>query len=76
MCTFRTKRQLGRLLVRDRIGFGPVSRDCEDATSGCLVQVTGMITTFSFVASLIALLVSECPEGANVQARESYGLCP
>ncbi|CAJ1332511.1 unnamed protein product [Effrenium voratum] len=39
-----------------------------DATSGCLVQVTGMITTFSFVASLIALLVSECPEGANVQA--------
>eukprot|EP00490_Sorites_sp_Unknown_P027943 CAMPEP_0114696914 /NCGR_PEP_ID=MMETSP0191-20121206/73154_1 /TAXON_ID=126664 /ORGANISM="Sorites sp." /LENGTH=130 /DNA_ID=CAMNT_0001995273 /DNA_START=20 /DNA_END=408 /DNA_ORIENTATION=- len=34
----------------------------------CMVQVSGMITTFDYVASLTALLVSECPEGANIKA--------
>lgn len=43
----------------------PVSKD-QDAT--CMVQVSGMITTFDFVGALISLVVSECPEGANIKA--------
>lgn len=39
-----------------------------DQTSACIVSVSGMITTFDFVGALIALLVSECPEGANIKA--------
>lgn len=38
----------------------------QDAT--CMVQVSGMITTFDFVGALISLVVSECPEGANIKA--------
>eukprot|EP00434_Breviolum_minutum_P043547 symbB.v1.2.038825.t1/scaffold6193.1/size20196/3 len=37
-------------------------------------EVSGMITTFDYVATLIALLVSECPEGANVKAAQG-ALC-
>eukprot|EP00435_Cladocopium_sp_Y103_P053583 s2087_g17.t1 len=38
----------------------------QDAT--CMIQVSGMITTFDFVGALISLVVSECPEGANIKA--------
>eukprot|EP00434_Breviolum_minutum_P043417 symbB.v1.2.038703.t1/scaffold6132.1/size20720/1 len=38
----------------------------QDAT--CMVEVSGMITTFDYVAALIALLVSDCPEGASIKA--------
>ena len=40
----------------------------KDQDSTCMVEVSGMITTFGYVAILIALLVSECPEGTNVKA--------
>jgi len=39
-----------------------------DQDSTCMVEVSGMITTFDYVAALIALLVSECPEGASIKA--------
>ena len=38
----------------------------QDAT--CMVEVSGMITTFDYVAALIALLVSDCPEEASIKA--------
>lgn len=34
----------------------------------CMISVSGMITTFDYVAALLALVVSECPEGANIKA--------
>ena len=40
----------------------------KDQDSTCMVEVSGMITTFDYVAALIALLVSECPEGASIKA--------
>ena len=33
-----------------------------------MVEVSGMITTFDYVAALIALLVSDCPEEASIKA--------
>jgi len=39
-----------------------------EADATCLVQVTSLITVFDFVGALVALLVSECPKGANVKA--------
>ena len=46
----------------------------KEQDSTCIDEVSAMITTFDYVATLIALLVSECPEGANVKAAQgSYG---
>lgn len=47
----------------------------QDQTSACIVSVSGMITTFDFVGALIALLVSECPEGANIKAAVCKAHC-
>eukprot|EP00438_Fugacium_kawagutii_P016596 Skav236382 [mRNA] locus=scaffold29:4149:14092:- [translate_table: standard] len=34
----------------------------------CMISVSGMVTTFDYVAALLALITSECPEGANIKA--------
>ena len=39
-----------------------------------MVQVSGMITTFDFVGALISLVVSECPEGANIKAGAGFAV--
>lgn len=40
----------------------------QEGRVSCMISVSGMITVFDYVAALLALVTSECPEGANIKA--------
>jgi len=67
MCSFDVT-NAASYIVRVILQIRAAALDCEDKRS-CAIDVLNIISSFAWIAQLVALAVSDCPEGSNQKAK-------